>query len=114
MRALSGRRPAQPGRRRHHSSRSATTGSSTRGDRSQSAVFVLVVATVLFLVVVIGLTRLGEAGTSRLRAQTAAVELVAAHDAVLEAWRRGPDPSTVTVVVRIGDQVATARARLGG
>ena len=95
------------------------------GDRGQAAVLVVVVASVIFLAVTMALVVFGGRVVERTRAQTAAdaaalvsldggrlsAEVMAArHGAELVSWVRGPTYGEVTVVVRLGDARATARA----
>ncbi len=95
------------------------------GDRGQAAVLLVVVASVIFVATTMALVVLGGRVVERTRAQTAAdavalvsldggrhsAEMLAArHDAKLVSWRRGPAEGEVTVVVRLGDALATARA----
>lgn len=85
----------------------------------------MTVAAVLFVAVVVALAVMGRTAIDRTRAQTAAdaaalasldggraaaVSLAHRHDAEVVTWSRGPGPSEVTVVVRLGDTTATARA----
>ncbi len=96
-----------------------------RGDVGQSAVFVLVIAAVLLVVLASAITSAGGASVDRTRAQTAAdaaalasldggraaaVALAGRHGATVVAWARGPGPYEVTVEVRVGDARAVARA----
>lgn len=94
-------------------------------DDGQAAVFVLVAVAVLFVVVSSALAAVGGHMVDRTRAQTAAdaaalgslsggraaaVRLAAAQDGDIVSWEAGPGPHEVTVVVRVGDLTATARA----
>ena len=86
---------------------------------------VVAVATVMAMIIVIGLADLGRTSAQRTRAQSAAdsaalaslaegrrgaADLAARHGATVVSWRRGPGPHVVTVSVRIGDVTASARA----
>ena len=97
-------------------------------DTGQAAVAVVLLAVSMLVVVALALASFGRAGSDRARAQTAAdaaalagvvhgpkaaVELAEANGAVIVSWRRGPGPGTITVEVRVGDAVATARATDG-
>jgi len=94
-------------------------------DDGQSAVALMVMVAVLFVALVVAAGTFGGRALDRTRAQTAADaaalgsidggrlgarRLVDAHDAVLVSWEPGPGPHDVTVVVRLGDATATARA----
>jgi hypothetical protein len=94
-------------------------------DRGQAALVVVIVAAVLFVAALIGLSTLGARVTDQTRAQSvadaaalASVEagrvvaegLVARAGAELVSWSRGPAPGEVTVVVRMREATATARA----
>jgi hypothetical protein len=94
-------------------------------DRGQAALMVVIVAAVLFVAVLTGLSALGVRVTDQARAQSvadaaalASVEagrvvaerLVAGAGAEVVSWRRGPAPGEVTVVVRLRAATATARA----
>jgi hypothetical protein len=94
-------------------------------DRGQAALVVVIVAAMLFVAALTGLTTLGARVTDRTRAQSvadaaalASVEagrvvaegLVARAGAELVSWSRGPAPGEVTVVVRMREATATARA----
>ncbi len=83
------------------------------------------VAAVLLVVLVLALVDVGGNALDRTRAQTAAdsaalasleggrdaaVRLAGRHGASIVSWSRGPGPDEVTVVVRLGDATATARA----
>ncbi len=95
------------------------------GDRGQAAILLVVVVATLAVVVAAALAELGGHALDRSRAQhaadaaalasldggaAAAGELARRNGAVLVSWRRGPGPDEVTVVVRVGDSTATARA----
>ena len=94
-------------------------------ERGQSAVLVLVVAAVLLVVFVGAIASMGGVALDRTRAQTAAdaaalaaldgglavaTDLAGRHGGTVVSFRRGPGPDEVTVVVRIGESTATARA----
>jgi hypothetical protein len=94
-------------------------------DRGQAAVFVVVIATTLFVVMISSISILGSRTLDRVQAQSAADAAALAsletglpgaqsmafeHGAVVVSWRRGPGLDEVTVVVRVGDAKATARA----
>lgn len=96
-------------------------------DRGQIAVFVVLIATTLFVLMLSSLSVLGSRVLDRVQAQTAADAAALAslndglqgaeamafeHGAVVVSWRRGPGPDEVTVVVRHGDSTATARATM--
>jgi hypothetical protein len=74
---------------------------------------------------VVGLASMGRTTIDRTRAQTAAdaaalasldggrraaVNLAGHHEAVVISWSRGPGVGEVSVVVRLGEVTATARA----
>jgi hypothetical protein len=95
------------------------------GDRGQAAVLLVVVSSVIFVVSITALGLLGGHVVDRTRAQTAAdaaalvsldggrpsaEALAERHGAELVSWARGPADGEVTVVVRLGDAHATARA----
>ena len=97
-------------------------------DDGQAAVSLVTIAAALFVALVVAIGQLGGHALDRTRAQTAAdaaalgsldggraaaQQLAAAHGADLVSWEPGPGPSEVTVVVRIGDASATARATNG-
>ena len=101
---------------------------STRADRGQAALLLVLLAAAMLAVAVLALAGLGRTSADRTRAQSAAdaaalasvdgdrreaVELAAMHGAEVVSWRRGPGPSTVTVTVRLGEVTATARATVG-
>lgn len=92
-------------------------------DRGQAAVFVLILATVMFVALSSALVVVGGHLIDRTRAQTAAdaaalaavdgggdaaLALVQRHGASLVSIRYGPAPGQVNVEVRLG--TATARA----
>ena len=94
-------------------------------DRGQSAVLLLVVVAVMGVALVAALASFGGAIQERSRAQTAAdaaalasldggrgvaADFAAQHGATVVSWVRGPGPYKVTVVVRVGDATAIARA----
>lgn len=96
-----------------------------RRDRGQAAVLVVCVAAVLLVAVLAALATMGRTVLDRQRAQTAAdaaalasvdggrgdaVELAGRHGATVVSWQAGPGPDEVTVVVRVGDVTAIARA----
>lgn len=96
-----------------------------RSDSGQAAVLVVTVTAVLLVAIVVALGVMGRAAVDRTRAQTAAdaaalaslddgrpaaAAIAALHDADVVSWFRGPGPYEVTVVVRVGDTTATARA----
>jgi len=94
-------------------------------DRGQSAVLVLVVALLLGVALLTALVDFGGVTQDRARAQTAADaaalasldggaaaahDLAARHGATVVTWSRGPGDDEVTVLVRLGQSTATARA----
>ncbi|HYN33030.1 MAG TPA: pilus assembly protein TadG-related protein [Ilumatobacteraceae bacterium] len=94
-------------------------------DRGQAAILFVVVVSVIFVVSTTALAVLGGRVVERTRAQTAAdaaalgsleggrpsaEALVERHGAELVSWVRGPVEGEVTVVVRLGESRATARA----
>jgi len=96
-------------------------------DRGQAAVLVII-STTLFVLMMTALLSLGSQALDRARAQTAAdaaalasldgghvrAETIAhRHGAKVVSWQRGPGPDEVTVVVRVGESTATARATDG-
>lgn len=98
-----------------------------RGDRGQAAIVVAMVVSVLFVVVIAALVVLGGRAIDRTRAQSladaaalgsvgrdrgAAARLVGADGGTLLSWSANPDRTVVTVVVRVGDATATARASI--
>ena len=95
------------------------------GDRGQSAVLIVVVAAALGVALLAALVDFGGITQDRIRAQTAAdatalaaldggegaaLRFATLHGASLISWSRGPGEHEVTVVVRLGDSTATARA----
>lgn len=93
-------------------------------DRGQAAVAFVIVATVLFVVMVAALATMGRHAIDRGRAQSAADAAALAsldggrsiasdfarrHGAQVVSWTQGPDHE-VTIVVRVGEATATARA----
>lgn len=95
------------------------------GADGQSAVVVVAVAAALLAIVLGALATMGRTSADRTRAQTAAdaaaltsvdggrhdaTRLASAHGAVVVSWTRGPGRDEVTVIVRLGDVSATARA----
>ncbi len=96
-----------------------------RNDRGQSAVLVLVVTAALGVALLAALVNFGGITQDRARAQTAAdaaalasldagravaVDYAQHHGGVVVSWVSGPGEHEVTVVVRVGDSVSTARA----
>ncbi|MGI9644696.1 MAG: pilus assembly protein TadG-related protein [Ilumatobacteraceae bacterium] len=94
-------------------------------DRGQAAILLVVVVVTLGIVLAAALADFGGHVLDRGRAQhaadaaalasldggvAAAGELARRNGAVLVSWQRGPGPDEVTVVVRVGDSTATARA----
>lgn len=94
-------------------------------DRGQAAVFLVIIATTLFVLMISSLALLGSRVLDRVQAQTAADAAALAslddgllgaeamaheHGAVVVSWRKGPGRGEVTVVVRHGSSTATARA----
>jgi type II secretory pathway pseudopilin PulG len=94
-------------------------------DRGQAAVVVVMVVVALAALVMSGLAHFGTAVRDRTRAQAAADaaalaaidggavaarRIASANGSTLVSWVDGPGPDEVTVVVRVGDAVATARA----
>jgi len=86
---------------------------------------VVVVTAVVLVVLMAAIASMGRTSVDRVRAQTAAdaaalasldggrvaaQRLVAVHGASIVSWKRGPGAFEVTVVVRLGDVTATARA----
>ncbi len=86
---------------------------------------VLTVTAVLLVVIVLAIAAMGRTTIDRTRAQTAADAAALAsldggrpaasayarrHGAEVVEWFAGPEPFEVTVVVRVGDTTATARA----
>ena len=96
-----------------------------RRDTGQAAILVVAVTAVLLVSIVVAVAALGRASIDRARAQTAADAAALAsldggrsaadslahrHGASVVSWFRGPGVAEVTVVVRLGDTTATARA----
>lgn len=96
-----------------------------RDDAGQSAIVVLVVAVAIGVAVLSALVDFGGVVQDRARAQTAAdaaalasldggrtaaSSLAELHGGTIVSWHRGPGSHEVTVVVRVGDSSATARA----
>lgn len=96
-----------------------------RSDSGQSAVVVLVVALAVGVALMSALVDFGGVARDRARAQTAAdaaalasldggraaaSAYAARHGATVVSWQRGPGADEVTVVVRLGESSATARA----
>ena len=96
-----------------------------RDDSGQSAVLVLIVAAALGAALLAALVDFGGITQDRARAQTAAdaaalasldggrdvaVDYAQRNGGVVVSWVRGPGEHEVTVVVRVGDSTATARA----
>ena len=94
-------------------------------DDGQAAVALVTMVAVLFVALVVALGAFGGRSLDRTRAQTAADaaalasldggrsaarRLAEVHDAHLVSWTPGPGPDEVSVVVRLGDATATARA----
>ncbi|MFT6291494.1 MAG: hypothetical protein ACJAR2_002096 [Ilumatobacter sp.] len=94
-------------------------------DRGQAAVLVVAVAAALLVTMVVALASMGRTTIDRTRAQTAAdaaalasldggrraaMDLAAHYEAVVVTWSRGPGVGEVSVVVRLGEVTATARA----
>ena len=96
-----------------------------QADSGQSAVLVLIVAVALGAALLAALVDFGGIIQDRARAQTAAdaaalaslaggrgaaVDYAQLHGGVVVSWVPGPGAHEVTVVVRVGDSRATARA----
>jgi hypothetical protein len=94
-------------------------------DHGQAAVFLVVIATTLFVLMISSLSILGGRALDRVQAQSAADAAALAsldaglpgaqsmaleHGAVVVSWRQGPGLDEVTVVLRIGDVTAIASA----
>ncbi len=94
-------------------------------DAGQAALVVVVTAAVLGAALMSGLVELGSTMRERTHAQAAAdaaalaslvggrsvaVSMAMANGATVVSWSRGPGADEVTVVVQVGDSVATARA----
>lgn len=92
-------------------------------DAGQAAVFVVIILTTIALVLIMAVARLGTAVLDRSAAQTAAdaaalasltggrdaaVAVAQANGGVMVSWSSGAHE--VAVTVRVGDEVATARA----
>jgi hypothetical protein len=103
----------------------ASEGSSATSDNGQAAVLVVAVAAALLVTMLVALATMGRTSIDRTRAQTAAdaaalasldggrsaaVDLAARHGAIVVAWSPGPGVDEVTVVVRLAEVTATARA----
>ena len=101
-------------------------GGANRGrDGGQSAVLLLLVVAAFGVALAAALADVGRLALDRTRAQTAAdaaalaslptgpglaSAIAAEHGGVVVSWTRGPGAREVTVVVRVGDATATARA----
>lgn len=96
-----------------------------RDEGGQAAVMLLVITAALAVVFAVALADFGRHLLERGRAQhaadaaalaslgggrRAAAEFAQLNGAVLVTWARGPGPDEVTVVVRVGESTATARA----
>ena len=96
-----------------------------RNDRGQSAVLILVITAALGAALLAALVDFGGITQDRARAQTAAdaaalasldggrviaADFAERHGGVVVSWVSGPGEHEVTVVVRVGDSTATARA----
>jgi Flp pilus assembly protein TadG len=94
-------------------------------DYGQAAIMLLVIVAVLAVLLAAALADFGQHLIERGRAQhaadasalasldggrRAADDLARRNGAVIISWSRGPGPDEVTVVVRVGDSTATARA----
>lgn len=94
-------------------------------DRGQAAIVLVVVVAVLTVVFVAALAEFGGLVVDRTRAQSvadaaalasveggrsAAVDIAGRNGGEVVNWRRGPGRDEVTVVVRVGDATAVARA----
>jgi NADH:ubiquinone oxidoreductase subunit 4 (subunit M) len=99
--------------------------STSRDDRGQAVVMVVMIAAVLFVTMSAALMVVGGRMIDRTRAQTAAdaaalaslqggrsaaLALVERYDAELVAYSSTSDQGSVTVVVRLGDATASAAA----
>ncbi len=99
--------------------------STSRDDRGQAVVMVVMIAAVLFITMSAALVAAGGRMIDRTRAQTAAdaaalasleggrraaLELVERYDAELVAYNSTSDQGSVTVVVRVGEATASAAA----
>ncbi|MEM8746555.1 MAG: pilus assembly protein TadG-related protein [Actinomycetota bacterium] len=96
-----------------------------RRDRGQAAILLVVAVTTVLIVFLVALAGLGATSIDRTRAQTAAdaaalasldggrevaERFASAHGAELVEWTDGPGADEVTVVVRLGEVTAIARA----
>lgn len=114
-----------PDRRYERRRRRSANGERASTDTGQAAVLVLTVTAVLLVVIVLAVAAMGRTSIDRTRAQTAADAAALAsleggraaatiyaerHGAEVVEWFIGPEPFEVTVVVRLGDTTATARA----
>ncbi|MFT4865806.1 MAG: Flp pilus assembly protein TadG [Ilumatobacter sp.] len=96
-----------------------------RNQAGQAAVLLLVVVVVMGIALVSALVEFGAVTQQRARAQTAADAAALAsldggaaaastyarrHGATVVSWSRGPGQYEVTVIVRLGDTTASARA----
>ena len=96
-----------------------------QNDAGQSAAFLLVVVVAVGLALMSALVGFGAVVQQRTRAQTAADAAALAsldggapaastyaelHGAIVVSWTQNPESHEVTVVVRLGDTTATARA----
>jgi|TARA_B110000240_G_C13374764_1_gene399817 hypothetical protein len=96
-----------------------------QNDAGQSAAFLLVIVVAVGLALMSALVGFGAVVQQRTRAQTAADAAALAsldggapaastyaelHGAIVVSWTRNPESHEVTVVVRLGDTTATARA----
>lgn len=108
-----------------HGTQDEPSGRSRAGDRGQAAIVLLVVTAVLTVVLTAAVADVGGHLVERSRAQhaadaaalaslrggrAAAVALAHRNGATLIAWSVGPGLDEVTVVVRVGDSTARARA----
>lgn len=97
-------------------------------DRGQAAVLVVIIGATLFVLMMTALSSLGSRVLDRVQAQTAADaaalasldggrqtadQIARTYGAIVISWWRGPGPDEVSVVVRVGDSTATARATDG-
>lgn len=98
---------------------------SVRHDVGQAAAFVLIAITALAVALIGAIAQFGSLVLERSAAQTAAdaaalagvsggrasaLAVAAANGGRIVAWTVGPGPHEVTVTVRVGDVVASARA----
>jgi len=96
-----------------------------RNDAGQAAVFLLMVVMAVGIALTSALVEFGAIAQRRARAQTAADAAALAsldggaaaastyaerHGAIVVSWLQGPEPHQVTVVVRLCDTTASARA----